>query len=340
MVDPFLPDAEKLAAVREMLPATGAGFYLDAATAGPFPAETAQALQESDDWESRVGRVGPDREADVAQREEEARAVIAALLAADPAEIVLTHGVADALARLQAASDPTHPIRRRWHVDGATGAFDAAVARPDPAHDEILVLDASHSAGVLPIDPDALAVDAVVLPGHRWLLGPEGTGALWLGSRARVAVDPQSLRTASDPVPRRSVLGLARSVVWLEMYVGLDWAYERTRRLAELLADALIATDGVDVLTPRDRMAAIVSFRVVGWAPDEAADELSRRVFAIVGQVPGLDALRASVGFWNTDEELQGFVEAVRELARHTPETLPRRPSLVVLRSSADEPYA
>src|SRR5918992_2859061 len=79
VVDPFLPEADKVAAVREALPATGAGIYLDTAAFGPLPAESARAAQEADEWELRVGRGGPDREADLAQRLEEARATLAAL---------------------------------------------------------------------------------------------------------------------------------------------------------------------------------------------------------------------------------------------------------------------
>ena len=58
-VDPFLPDDAKIAAIQESLPSTGSGIRLDATIAGPFPAETARALQEADDWELRVGRGGP-----------------------------------------------------------------------------------------------------------------------------------------------------------------------------------------------------------------------------------------------------------------------------------------
>ena len=45
MVAPFLPDEEKVAAIRAELVATGAGIYLDAATAGPLPNETARAMR-------------------------------------------------------------------------------------------------------------------------------------------------------------------------------------------------------------------------------------------------------------------------------------------------------
>ena len=92
-------DEQKVARLRELLPATSAGIYLDTATFGPLPAETAAAMREADDWELKVGRATVGRDEDMEQRVEEARAVIAALLVADPSEIVLTPGV-DAAAAL------------------------------------------------------------------------------------------------------------------------------------------------------------------------------------------------------------------------------------------------
>jgi selenocysteine lyase/cysteine desulfurase len=97
--------------------------------------------------------------------------------------------------------------------------------------------------------------------------------------------------------------------------------------------DQLAGVDGVEILTPAEQRAAIVAFRVAGWEAERVRDELGRRVFAICGVVdaPGGSAIRLSVGCWNSDEELDRSVAAVRELAAHTPETLPRRPGLVIL---------
>lgn len=384
MVDPFLPDAQKIAAIREMLPATGAGIYVDALSAGPFPAETARALAEADEWELRVGRAGAGREEDVGQREDEARAVIAALLSADPSDIVITHGPGEAQAQVALSLPPS--VSDRWvlvaggdpralaairgvatargavamevaadsaaesllagtgllilpHVDERSGAVLPVTELSRLAHDAgaLVLLDASASAGAVPIDPEELEVDALAFSAHRWLLGPEGVGAVWMGARLKALVEPWALCERLDRPPRRSTLGLARSLGWLEMYVGLPWANGRTAALAHALADAVAAIDHVELATPVDRMAAIVTFRVYGWTEEEALEELGRRVFALIGtvDVEGEPALRASVGFWNTEEELTRLASAVAELAAHTPETMPRRPSLVVLRDVA-----
>jgi hypothetical protein len=85
------------------------------------------------------------------------------------------------------------------------------------------------------------------------------------------------------------------------------------------------------VLTPRDALAAIISFRITNWTADQAVEELSRRVHALVRPMNDLNAVMASVGWFNTEDELGRFAEGVAELARYTPATLPRRPNLIVL---------
>jgi selenocysteine lyase/cysteine desulfurase len=114
------------------------------------------------------------------------------------------------------------------------------------------------------------------------------------------------------------------------MYVTLDWIFERGRTLTRRLFDALAGAPGVEVVTPSDELATIVAFRVVSWSDEDALDELRRRVFAIIGANDSGDAIRASVAWFNTEEEIDRFAEAVAELARHTPETLPRKPTLLV----------
>lgn len=330
-MEPHLPDAGKLAALREALPATSAGIYLDTLTGGPLPAETARAMEEADGWDLRTGRAGADRSADVLQRMEEARGVLAALIGADPDDILLTHGVAHALELARGLAGDRGLVVVA-HVDPVTGEVAAPGDWPVGAAraGALMALDAGSSAGVLRIDASELGVAFVALSGQRWLLGPEGTGALWI-DRARLPAAPMGpLAPGTDALPRSSVLGLARSVGWLEMYVGLPWIYERTARLAKALRGELAAIPGVTLLTPEGSRAGIISFRIAGWTAQPAADELGSRVFAILGAPPSEDVLRVSIAAFNTEEELGRLVQAVALLAEHTLEALPRRPGLVV----------
>ena len=373
MAQPPSTDAEKVAALRQLLPATGAGIYLDTATAGPLPAETAAAMVEADEWELRVGRAAAGREEDLQQRLAEARAVLAALLGADPDRLTPAAGVASAtLAGLlaldwrrgdrliaddecgpevlsasrlaaraldlqlevvaDARSKPAAGARRLVMpaVSAITGRrLASALTAAELGRQGVgLIVDASLLVGAAAVSVDELGAEMLVTAADRWALGPEGTAALWLSTEAGSSGNAP----ITGRLPRTALLGLARSVGWLEMYVGLEWAFERTARLVAWVAEQLAAVEGVGLLAPPDSLAGIVTFRLPpAWASEEAADELGRRVFAIVPPVAGHNALRASLSWFNSEEELSRFVGAVAELARHTPATLPRRPALTIL---------
>ncbi len=409
MVSPFLPDDQKLAAVRDGLPATSAGIYLNTGAAGPLPRETVQAMADVTEWELRTGRAHPEVFADTLQRMDEARAAVAAILTADVDSIALTHATTDGMNIASWAVDwrpgdravtttlehagglgPLYTLRDRVGVDlvmldlGDGGddertlaAFDAAitpqtrlvslshvswstgavlpVARiADVAHGRgaLVVVDGAQSAGAIPVDVTTVGADFYAVAAQKWLLGPDGMGALYCApsvlDRARQtlagwysyeATDgrgtarlwPTARRFEATNYHRASIVGMARSCGWLSMYVGLDWIHRRGMGLARRAADLLGAVPGVELVTPVHQMATLVSFRIAGWPSDLALDELGRRVFAIARTIPDLDAIRISVGFFNTESEVTRFCEAVGELARHTPETLPPRPSLTML---------
>ena len=79
---------------------------------------------------------------------------------------------------------------------------------------------------------------------------------------------------------RPSVVGMARSIGWLSMYVGLDFVHRRGMALAALARRPPGVDPGVTVLTPTHAMATLVTFRIAGWPAQQALDELGSRVFA------------------------------------------------------------
>jgi L-cysteine/cystine lyase len=214
------------------------------------------------------------------------------------------------------------------------------------------VIDGAQSAGAIPVAVDEIGADFYAASGQKWLLGPEGTGALVVRRGivrevlppvggyfaasvpygvGRDALWPEARRFETAGYHKPSIVGLARSAGWLGMFVGLPWAHARAARLARGAADRLVDTPGVTLVTPRDRMGTLVSFRVTGWTGEEVAEALGRRVHAIVRSIPGLDVVRLSVAFFTTEGELRRVLDGVEEIAAHTPATLPARPAIEFL---------
>jgi L-cysteine/cystine lyase len=409
-----MPEPEKLAAIRELLPATAAGIYLNAGTAGPLPSETQRAMDEQAARELQVGRASTDQFPWLLERFAETRASVAAVLVGDPDDIALTHSTTDgmnaAITSLPWAPGDRVLTTRHEHPGGlgpllALGerlgveveyvdigdggdeglivhAFATALERPARALvvSHVLwttgavlpvarlaglargagaasIVDGAQSAGAIPVSVEDLGVDAYAIPAQKWLLGPEGMGALWARRSWATSVvppnagyisygtfDPQrpelhpnARRFEATNFHRPSVIGFARSCGWLSMYVGLPWALDRARHLAGATADRLVAIPGVTLVTPRHAMGTLITFRISGWTAAQALAELGSRAFAIIRDVPSVDALRISVGFWNTEEELERFATFVELLAGHTPDTIPARKTLTVL-GSDDSP--
>ena len=414
MVGPFLPDDEKLPAIREALPSTAAGIYFNTGTCGPLPRETARAMAELEGIELRTGRADVAYWKDSDERMNEARAAVAAVLGTEPGRIALTHATtegmnvatraidwragdrvvttslehggalaplwalrnrlgvdvaiadigvggdpAEVLAALDRAITPETRLVCLSHVSWATGARLPIAEIVALAHSRgaLVAVDGAQAVGAIPVSVEDLGADFYAVPGQKWLLGPDGTGALYCAptvlDRPRLTfagyASFESLDLALEgklhPDARRfeiagyhqpSVLGFARSTAWLSMYVGLNWIHERTARLAGEAAAMLAEVPGVEVITPRDHMAGLVTFRIAGWKPGPALRELSQRTLVIARTIPPLDAIRISVGFFNTDHELRRFRDGVALVAAHTPETIPHRPRIEVLRGGLE----
>jgi L-cysteine/cystine lyase len=404
-----MPDAEKLAAIREAMPALSAGIYLNTGSVGPLPAETAAAMADIATWERDVGRGHIDSFDDALDRMAEARGSVAAVLGTDVSAVALTHSTTDGMNAASLVADwraggravttrhehegglgPLWALRARAEValtvvdagdDGdderTLAAFDAAIT-PDTrlvsvshvawttgavlpvaaiaelahARGALVLVDGAQAAGAIPVRLDETGADLYAVPAQKWLLGPEGMGALLVAPAVIERLTPalagwfsfdhadatreavwwrDARRFEASNYHRPSVVGMARSIGWLSMYVGLDYVYRRGLAMAAAAAARLATIPGVTVLTPPDRMATLVTFRIAGWPAEDALDELGARVFAIARTIPSLDALRISVGFFNTEPEIERLAGAVELLAAHTPVTLPPRRGLTIL---------
>lgn len=258
------------------------------------------------------------------------------------------------VAKFDALITPGTKLVSVSHVLWTSGLVMPIRRIADIAHERgaLVIVDGAQSVGAIPVNVRDLGADMYALPAQKWLLGPEGLGAFWVkrellgdamtafasystftsvDSRGNRTLQTDARRFQPAGAHRPSVLGMARAIGWLTMYVGLDFVYRRGAEMAQRAAGALAGIDGVTLLTPRDRMAGLISFRIAGWEPQAALEELQARTFCIIRTLPAVNALRISAGFWTTEAELDTFMDGVRLLAAHTPETIPPRRTLTIV---------
>jgi L-cysteine/cystine lyase len=203
------------------------------------------------------------------------------------------------------------------HVSWATGRLMEMEALA--ASDALVVLDGAQSLGAIPVDVRALGCDFYAASGQKWLCGPGGMGYLyarpelvpdlpapWSGYHAMEWAE-QALVPALQPDARRLTTGfpVPHHVEWSHASLdvldeaGIDRVLERAVAGAERLADVL-RDRGVSVA---DRGAStLVSFEV----PDP--EGFSRQAVdegIVIRFLPGRPYARASVGAWNTGDELE-----------------------------------
>jgi L-cysteine/cystine lyase len=183
-----------------------------------------------------------------------------------------------------------------------------------------VLVDGAQAAGA--IEVDVTAADFFTVSGQKWLCGPDATGALYvrepdalpprlIGYPSAESYDiaagswvPKAGSARFDPTftPATSLAGLEAALSNLP-----DGRFERARALTELCR-ALLAEAGHEVVTPAGQ-ATLVSFR----PPGDAADAVRRLYEAgvILRELPSTGLLRASVGWWNDERDLERLVASL-----------------------------
>ena len=230
------------------------------------------------------------------------------------------------------------------HVAWSTGAVLPAQAITGLAREAgaASILDGAQSAGAIALAVDELGADFYAISGQKWLLGPEGTGALASGAAIVDRRPPAGRRVlrrlrAVQRRERRAVAGrpaLRDGGLHKPSIVGSPAA-----RLAQHVRRPPVgprAGRAPGARATADRLAAMPASRSSrrgrGWrrssrsgspvgSADEVAEALARRVFAIVRSIPGLDAVRLSVALFTTDDELRRVLDG----SRRSRPTRPRR---------------
>jgi L-cysteine/cystine lyase len=226
------------------------------------------------------------------------------------------------------------------HVLWTNGTVMPVREIADRAHAEgaLMLVDGAQAAGAVALDLSALGADFYSLPGQKWLLGPEGTGALYAARQAQALcrptftgylssadVDqyaanylpaPGARRYEIGPLAPALAIGQLENLRWQAEAVEEQWALARISTLARELRQDLINLPGVQVTTPKAAEASgIVSFRVDGMGAPEAAKRLQDQGFLVRFLPQPFDSVRVSTGFYLLREELARLVDAIRALA-------------------------
>jgi selenocysteine lyase/cysteine desulfurase len=207
------------------------------------------------------------------------------------------------------------------------------------------ILDACQSAGQMKLDVDLLKCDFLSVTARKFLRGPRGTGILYISQRALTAgLEPMFIDmrgaewTAKDTYRQAgdakrfedwefaysTVLGTAEAIRYC-LAIGEDKIYHQVRFLAGKLRKDLEQINGVRVLDQGPELGGLVTFTVKDSDPVLIVQELQKRKINVVPSYRAFGvidfdqkgvswAIRASPHYYNTREELDIFIESIREI--------------------------
>lgn len=222
------------------------------------------------------------------------------------------------------------------HVDWTTGeVFPLADICAAARERGILTLvDGAQSVGNIPVDAPATGADMYAFTGHKWILGPEGMGALYVRPDCEVpsynvgyasVAEGASFDIEGDYELRSGARRFEASTMSPILAAGFAAAaeavnergiegFEGIRERAERLMGSLSELPRVTLRSPRPAQSGLVSFEIEGIAPKEAVERLLEQKF-VVRFIPAPNSyVRVSTHLFNTGEELEALARAVGEL--------------------------
>ncbi|MGO9319408.1 MAG: aminotransferase class V-fold PLP-dependent enzyme [Solirubrobacteraceae bacterium] len=291
-----------------------------AAALGADPADVALTTCTTEGMAQVVGGLELARGDEILTSDEEHPGLLGALSAARELRGVDVREVP--LADLANAVGPRTRLLACSHVGWVSGSLaPAELAELDVP----VLLDGAQGVGAVPVDVRELGCDAYAGAGQKWLCGPDGTGMLWVSPalRERLTVSRRGYANLADPnagldaqlhedarrfdTLSQSAETTACALAAIRMLESAGWAavHEHARALAGRLAE-LLAEHG---RPPAPRGATtLVSFP----SPDPPAErELLAEHGVVVRSIPDRPWLRASVGAWNDEGDLERLVETL-----------------------------
>lgn len=234
------------------------------------------------------------------------------------------------------------------HASNVTGTLMPIkeIGKLAKARNILFLVDAAQSAGCVPIDVNTMQIDMLAVPGHKSLLGPLGTGFLYVGENVNIRplkeggtgtaskdlVQPWEFPEGfeSGTVNAPGIIGLGYSCRYIKQ-LGMGKIKEHEDGLVSMLDHALREMKGVTVYGPSDckKKTGIVTFNLQGLSCEDVCDQLNRYGIASRGgfHCAGLahktigtyesGAVRLSVGPFNTKRDIQAAVKAIHRIQKN-----------------------
>jgi selenocysteine lyase/cysteine desulfurase len=222
------------------------------------------------------------------------------------------------------------------HVDWTTGEVFpleeiCALAR---AHGAFTLVDGAQSVGNIPVDVPSTGADMYAFTGHKWVMGPEGVGALYVRPGLDVHSTNVGFLSLTDPFAfdaegsyelrsdaRRFEASTGSPALCAGFATAAEAIHERgeagfagIRHRAELLMELLSEMPRVTLRSPLPAQSGLVSFEVEGLAAKDVAERLLERRF-VLRYIPGPRSyVRASTHLFNPEDEIEALATAVGRL--------------------------
>ncbi|MBC7934129.1 MAG: aminotransferase class V-fold PLP-dependent enzyme [Rhizobacter sp.] len=209
------------------------------------------------------------------------------------------------------------------------------------------ILDACQSAGQMKLDVQALKCDFLSITCRKFLRGPRGTGALFIADKALAAglepmfIDmrgaewkekdkyrqqPTAMRFEDWEFAYATLLGTATAIQYC-LDIGEEKIGQRVKSLSGFMRDQLMQLPNLRVLDRGPELCGLVTFHVKGSNAKYIVDELAKRkintvpsyrAFGLIDfDEKGVDwAVRASPHYYNTIEEIDAFINSIREICK------------------------
>ncbi len=232
------------------------------------------------------------------------------------------------------------------HASNVNGVIQplSAIGRICREKELILLVDASQSAGSIPIDVEECNIDLLAFTGHKGMLGPPGVGGLYVGERillnpiieggtgfaSELERQPRNLPEGFEAGTRNTpaIIGLAAGIDFIEN-IGVSAISSHKSTLINRLKVGLKDVEEAKIYhfdLGNSESCGVLSFTVEGWNIDDIGKVLNSQNFVVRGGLQcaphahrALDTfptgtIRVSPGYFSTEHDIDSFLQSVKEI--------------------------